>query len=184
MQLPFGGRCEGRVRRVKKSPPYASPLPAHRERLSSLRPTFPLDHAPGGARPRLAALPGLGPSQLAPGGGRPGYFGLSHPASKSRQDAVFFGILPSTALAETPGSQGYVMDASKVPFLPGKPSLLALSKPEGISSMSWVPWEEPRVPVLPGCPHRSPAGHSSGDKQSVCKMGWTKIALACSPQQG
>lgn len=61
---------------------------------------------------------------------------------------MFFGILPSTSLAETPVSQGYVMDAAKVPFLPGKPSrcLLALSKPEGISSVSWVPWEEPRVP--------------------------------------
>lgn len=52
--------------------------------------------------------------------------------------------------------------------------LLALSKPEGISSMSWVPWEEPRVPVLPGCPHHSPAGHSSGDNRVSAKWGGQK----------
>lgn len=115
------GEAAGEEAGASKEPPCASPLPALRERLSSPRPTFPLDHAAGGARPRLAALPELGQSQPAPGGGQPGYFGLPRPASKSQRDAVFFGILPSTALAETPSSQGYVIDASKVPFLPGKP---------------------------------------------------------------
>lgn len=117
----FRGRLRGKRQARQKSPPVPAPLPALRERLSSPRPTFPLDHAAGGARPRLAALPELGQSQPAPGGGQPGYFGLPRPASKSQRDAVFFGILPSTALAETPSSQGYVIDASKVPFLPGKP---------------------------------------------------------------
>lgn len=49
--------------------------------------------------------------------------------------------------------------------------LLALSKREGISCM---PWEEPRAPVLPGCPHRSPAGHSSGDNRASAKRGGQK----------
>lgn len=47
--------------------------------------------------------------------------------------------------------------------------LLGLSKPEGMSSMLWVPWEELWVPIPTGCPRRSQAVHGSGDNMVSTK---------------
>ena len=123
-QLRFWGGCGGRGRRVKRAPVTATSQPIG-DGSPPLAPPSRWTTRPipaGGARPRLAALPALGWSQSAPGGGQPGYFWPPRTASKSQQDATFFSVLPSTALLETPSSQGYVIGASKVPFLPGKPS--------------------------------------------------------------
>lgn len=165
----------------KKSPPLcASPLSQPFGKGCVL----PSPHLPAG--PCARGCPASSGSSVCSGsepacprrGGQPGYFGLPRPASKSRQGAVFFGILPSTALAETPGSQGYVIDASKVPFPPWKNLLAAFSlfpNPRASPPCRGVPWEEPRVPVLlPGCPHPSPAGHSSGDNRASAKWGGQK----------
>lgn len=157
----FLGRLRrgGGKRQTRQKNPRDGNLPAHRGGLSSHRPTFPPDHAPH-SRPEV---PGL-VWQLCPrwDGASPPPVEASRAISGRRvqppcspQDATFFNVSPSTALPETPSSQGYVIGASKVPFLPRKTflrlkaatcCLLGLSKPQGISSMSWVPWEEPWVP--------------------------------------
>lgn len=180
-QLPFGGGCGGRGRRVKRAPLCQPPSQPFAKGCPPLAPPSRWTTRPGVPGLVWQLCPSWVRASLPPEEASRAISGLPRPASKSQQDAVFFGILPSTALAETPSSQGYVIDASKVPSLENLPAtrgcsrcLLALSKPEGISSMSWVPWEEPRVPVLPGCPHHSPAGHSSGDNRVPAKWGGQK----------
>lgn len=169
----FWGRLRGKSQERQKSPPCANPLPALRERLSSPRPTFPLDHSPGGARPRLAALLALGQSQ-------PGYFGLPRPSLGKTPCFSASCPPPPSRRPPVPRATSWMLRRcpSSLENLPATQGcsrcLLALSKPEGISSMSWVPWEEPRVPVLPGCPHHSPAGHSSGDNRVLSKRGGQK----------
>lgn len=117
----FLGRLQGEKARVSRAPLPSAASPAHRGQVLLL--STPLDHAPqpswGVPGLRLAALPVLGQIQATPGGGWPGYFWPPCPASDPQQDATVSG-LPSTTLPETPGSQGCVTGASKVPFPRGK----------------------------------------------------------------
>lgn len=153
----------------KEAPPFASPLPS-----PSGKAVLPSPHLPAG--PRGRGCPASSGSSARAGSEpawprrrpQPGYFGLPRPASKSRQDAVFFGILPSTTLAETPGSQGYVIDASKVPFLPWKTSLRLRA------AFSLFP--NPRAsPPWRGCPGRSRGCPSSRAALATPQLGTVQV---------
>lgn len=161
----LGGRLRGeKSQERQKEPPLCQPPPSPWGKA-----VLPSPHLPAGPCARRCPVSSgrAGSEPACPGGGQPGYFGLPRPASKSRQDAVFIGILPSSA--ETPSSQRYVIDASKVPFPPGKPSRRSGDAPAAAFSLF------PNARASPACPGRSRGCPSSRAAPTAPQLGTVQV---------
>lgn len=149
------GEAAGEEAGTSKEPPMTTPCQPIRGGSPPFSPPSRWTTCPipaGGAWPRLAALPVLGRSQPTPGGGQPGYFWTPCTASKSQREAMFFGVLPSTALLETPPVPRATSSVPRrCPSSPEKPSSASRA---ATAAFSVFPNLRASPPCC-GCPGRS-----------------------------